>query len=283
MPTRYPVAQAFYSGDCRRQIERFLRGFEVPDEPKKATAGIVPHAGWAYSGAVAAKIFKSIEEKTAPTLFVLFGSVHSWGVSRNAMYAEGSWVTPLGEVEVDAALAAAILEAAPDLVRDDPNAHTQEHSLEVQLPFIKYFFPEAKIVPIAVVPDARSAAFGGKIGEIILGRSEKIVVVGTTDLTHYGDNYGFAPKGYGPEALAWVKENDARITQLALDMRAEKIVSEARKHHNACGSGAMAAVASAAKAMGTDRGQLIEYTTSHDVRPESGTFTMGVGYAGILF
>jgi len=109
-----------------------------------------------------------------------------------------------------------------------------------------------------------------------------IVVVGTTDLTHYGDPYGFTPFGYGPEAKKKMKENDARIIELALRMKAADIRKEAQKSHNACGSGALAATVAAAKAMGAEKGQLIEYTTSHDVMAE-GEFDMAVGYAGIVF
>ena len=108
------------------------------------------------------------------------------------------------------------------------------------------------------------------------------VVIGSTDLTHYGDNYGFTPAGYGAAAQNWMKKNDEHIVGLALTMRPDKILTEAALSHNACGPGAMAATVAAAKAMGAIEGTLLEYTTSYDVYPD-GEFEMAVGYAGIVF
>lgn len=294
MSIRQPCARNFYVGECsEKQIERYLEGFQVPDEPSEVVGGIVPHAGWVFSGAVAAKVFKCIKEKSSqasgkleqksdPDTFILFGAVHRFGVRRNSVHAHGYWYTPLGEVEVDDDVAASLLSSLKRELVESPDAHLGEHSLEVQLPFIKYFFPQARIVPVAIVPEKESASTGQKIGEFAAECGKEIVVVGTTDLTHYGDNYGFTPQGYGPNALEWMRENDSRIIDLALNMRADDIVQEAMRNHNACGSGAMAATVSAAKAMGAEKGILIEYTTSHDVSKE-GSFYMGVGYAGIVF
>jgi MEMO1 family protein len=175
-----------------------------------------------------------------------------------------------------------MLETLTGDIIEDPYAHEGEHSLEVQVPFIKYLCPEAKIVPIAIPPDETAHIAGKKIGETVSGMSKKIVVIGTTDLTHYGDSYGFTPYGYGDKAKKLMKESDSRIIELALQMKAIEIRTEAQRHHNACGSGALAATVAAAKAMGAEKGYLLEYTTSHDVMPE-GEFEMAVGYAGILF
>jgi len=137
-------------------------------------------------------------------------------------------------------------------------------------------------VPIAILPDENAHTTGRMIGEAASGMGKKIVVVGTTDLTHYGDAYGFTPYGYGEEAKKLMKESDSRIIDLALKLKSVAIRKEAQKSHNACGSGAMAATIAAAKAMGAEKGYLLEYTTSHDVMPK-GDFEMAVGYAGILF
>jgi len=280
--TRQPYARQFYPGDCRIQIEHFLEGYRVPKEPAKAVGGIVPHAGWVFSGAVAAKVFKCISVKANPDTFILLGAVHTWGPRGNSIYSRGSWKTPLGDVEIDEEVAEALLESLPGEVIEDPHAHEGEHSLEVQVPFIKYLCPEAMIVPIAMPPDERTHITGRRIGEAARGMGKKIVVVGTTDLTHYGDSYGFTPYGYGEEAKKQMKESDARIIELALRMRSDDIRKEAERSHNACGSGALAATVAAAEAMGAERGYLLEYTTSHDVMPQ-GDFEMAVGYAGIVF
>ena len=183
---------------------------------------------------------------------------------------------------MDETLARRILEEAGEWVCDQPRAHSGEHSIEVQLPFIKYLFPEARIVPIAVNPDSRAVHLGQRVGEILRDYDRKVVVIGSTDLTHYGDVYAFTPVGYGPKAHKWVRENDARIIRLAQEMKASEIPAEATGHCNACGAGAMAATVMAARTAGAQRGRLIDYTTSYDVVPE-GEFRMAVGYAGLLF
>ncbi|MEJ2009391.1 MAG: AmmeMemoRadiSam system protein B [Acidobacteriota bacterium] len=152
MPVRKPCAQQFYPGDCRAQIETFLKGYEVPPGAEKAVAGIVPHAGWIFSGAVAAKVFKCVSASANPDTFVLLGAVHTWGPRGNSLYARGSWETPLGEVKIDEDVALQLLNLLGEDIAEDPSAHEGEHSIEVQIPFIKYLCPDAKIVPIAMPP-----------------------------------------------------------------------------------------------------------------------------------
>lgn len=282
MQSRQPYARQFYTGNCKVQIERFLKSYTVPKEPAVAIGGIVPHAGWFFSGAVAAKVFKCLSAKANPDTFILLGAVHTWKPRGNSIYSRGSWSTPLGEVKIDEDAAIKLLDVLAGEVIEDPDAHEGEHSLEVQLPFIKYLCPDAKIVPIAIPPDEDAYLTGQKIGEAIPAIGKKIVVVGTTDLTHYGDAYGFTPFGYGEKAKKLMEESDARMIDLALTMKAESINAEAKKHHNACGSGALAATVAAVKATGAEKGYLLQYTTSYDVMPE-GVFAMAVGYAGILF
>ena len=282
LTTRQPYARQFYPGNCREQIEHFLRDYEVPKEPAKAVGGIVPHAGWVFSGAVAAKVFKCISLKTDPDTFILLGAVHTWKPRGNSIYSRGSWSTPLGDMRIDEKVADALMEVLGEDLIEAPEAHEGEHSLEVQLPFIKYLCPDAKIVPIAIPPDENAHITGRKIGEAALAMGNNIVVVGTTDLTHYGDSYSFTPYGYGEEARKLMRESDSRIIELALQLDSIAIRKEVQKNHNACGSGALAATIAAAKAMGAQKGHLLEYTTSHDVMPK-GDFEMAVGYAGILF
>jgi MEMO1 family protein len=254
----------------------------MPREPIKAVAGIVPHAGWIFSGAVAAKVLKCISIKSSPDVFILLGAVHTWRPRGNSLYARGSWETPLGEVKIDEGVASQLLDLLGEDIAEDPAAHDGEHSIEVQLPFIKYLCPDAKIVPIAMPPHEDAHIAGKKIGEAVSGIRKKIAIVGTTDLTHYGDTYGFTPYGYGSEAKKWMRENDLRMIELALTMKSADIRKEAERNRNACGAGALAATVSAARAMGAAQGHLIEYTTSYDVMPE-GEFQMAVGYAGIVF
>ena len=280
---RRPVAPHFYSGDCAGQIEKFLAGFEPPAESANALAGIVPHAGWAYSGAVAAKVIKCLQA-LKPDAFVIFGAVHAWGVEEGAVDPAGSWDTPLGEVDVDEELAELLLDKCAKCLTSAPGSHAQEHSIEVQVPMIKCLHPEAGIVPIAMPPGANVAAAGAAVGAALAESDRKVAVLGSTDLTHYGPSYGFTPWGTGAEARKKMHKNDRRIIDLALAFEADKVVAEAHANSNACGAGAVAATVAAAKAMGAGQATLIEYTTSHDVMGDPpDAFTMAVGYAGILF
>ena len=280
---RRPVALQFYAGDCAAQIDAFLAHFRPPAEPAAPLAGIVPHAGWAYSGAVAAKVIKSLQP-ASPETFVIFGAVHSWGVAEGAVYATGSWDTPLGEVAIDEALAGLLLEKCAGGLTDDPASHAQEHSIEVQVPIIKHLYPNAGIVPIAMPPTENAAEIGAAVGAALAECGKTAAVLGSTDLTHYGPHYGFAPWGTGATARERMHENDRRIIDLALTFAADDVVAEAHRSSNACGAGAIAATAAAAKAMGAGKAALIEYTTSHDVMGDPpDAFQTAVGYAGILF
>lgn len=283
MNVRQTFAENFYAGDIERQIESFLVDYKPPPDISSVIAGVVPHAGWMFSGKVAARIFASIKNFTIPETIVLFGTVHDVRhVKKSSVFGEGAWETPLGEVNVDSALAQQLLHAAPDLLIDGPEAHEDEHSIEVQIPFIKYLLPGTRIVPIAVLPDKNAIKIGERLTDVVQNADKNVVAVGTTDLTHYGYNYGFAPFGTGDKALKWMHDNDMSIIDLALSLNPEAIIDEAKKKHNACGPGALAATAAYAKKRGVEKGRLLNYTTSYNIMPEE-DFTVAVGYAGILF
>ena len=286
-PVRQPaVAGQFYPGDrksCVRMIEQCLPTEPSPDVPEKIVAGLVPHAGWVFSGAIAARVFAAIHARGAPETFFLLSAMHRWGTSRSAVYARGRWATPLGEIEVDEEMAKAVLEAGAGLLVDEPEAHAGEHSAEVQVPFIQYLFPEARIVPIMIPPDEQAARVGEVIGQAVNTEHRSVAIVGTTDLTHYGQAYyRFAPAGTGEPALEWARANDKQVIDLILGLRAEDIVAEADAHHNACGGGAIAGTVAAARTLGAEKGYLLEYTTSYHVMPR-GAATDFVGYAAIVF
>ncbi|MSO21012.1 MAG: AmmeMemoRadiSam system protein B [Acidobacteria bacterium] len=279
--TRQPAAAEFYAGDCAGAAERFLRDFAAPAEPTHIVAGVVPHAGWEYSGAVAAQVFGVIQRKQPVETFVIFGAIHR-RAGRNAVYARGEWATPLGPVQVDEELAARILDATTRLLADDPQAHAGEHAIEVQLPFIRHWFPQASVVPISVSPDTQAVEIGQRVGDVLKKLGRETVVIGSTDLTHYGELYQFSPQGAGERARQWMRGNDERIIDLAVDMKAEQIVKEARQHQNACGAGALAATVAAAARLGSQHGVMLDYRTSFDVAPEP-VFRMAVGYSAIVF
>jgi AmmeMemoRadiSam system protein B len=246
---------------------------------------IVPHAGWIFSGHVAALAFEAIRQTNpAVDTFVIFGAAHRYFGSVPAVYDRGAWQTPLGLIPVDEILAADILDLGGCSDRD---AHRDEHSIEVQVPFIQYLFPKAKIVPIIVPVTGFDVRFGTRIGDLLVQLKDKrVVCMASTDLTHYGPRYGFCPEGVGPAALQWASEvNDMRFIDLAVRMEADKIVSEAMQKGNACGPAAAAALIAAVSAMGRTRGVLLAHTTSNEVLWERfhQSSDEAVGYAAIVY
>ncbi len=254
--------------------------------PDTIVAGIVPHAGWTFSGATAAMVFSAIKQQH-PTVhaFVIFGAAHSYMGQPPAVYDTGIWVTPLGEIAIDEELASAILESKTAI--SDRDAHNSEHSMEVQVPFIQHFFPGAKILPILTPPSKQAIHLGEIVASIISSDDErKIVCLGSTDLTHYGPRYGFTPMGAGKEGLKWATEvNDKQFIDFALSLQPDKMLESAAENYNACGAGAAAAAVAVAKALGKTKGVLLAHTNSNEImlRKMGATSRESVGYAAIVF
>ena len=285
------VAGQFYPDSekqCRTEIIDCLTDRPVSCKlPETIVAGIVPHAGWTFSGDLAGMVFAAIEkvEKTVDT-FIIFGTAHSYFGVNAAVYDKGGWLTPMGEIRIDEELAAAVIKKSLS-AKSNPDAHKYEHSIEVQIPFVQYFFPNAEIVPILTTPADFAVRLGIEIAECIKSQAgKKIVCIGSTDLTHYGPRYGFNPQGNGASAINWAKEvNDKFFIDLALDMQAERLLSSSMKNQNACGPGAAAATVAAAKSLGKTKGILLAHTNSSEVMEKkfSQTSSESVGYAAIVY
>ena len=283
------VAGRFYPAsrrECAAQLDECIPAQLATPAPDAALCGaIVPHAGWMCSGGITGHALKALADRTDPETVVLIGAVHSTRCRRAALYDRGAWETPLGEIAVDETLADWIAEDEGELDRDR-EAHSAEHSLEVQVPFVQRLFPNAKILPIMVPPSDMSARIGGSIGRKIAAADVRVIIVGTSDLTHYGPSYGMTSQGAGQEGLDWAKNvNDRSMIDRILAMDAEGIVSEATQHRNACGGGAIAATIAACRTLGARRAVLLEHRTSQEtlkgMLPEP--VTDAVGYAGIVF
>jgi hypothetical protein len=281
-PIRAMMNAAFYTDSperCRAWLDELLQGRAAPDEPARLVAALVPHAGWRFSGAAAAAAWAALRDRSEPRTIILFGAVHYPGVDAHTAYPGGAWETPLGPVEVDGKLAADLAKACEPQLRLGEEAHDQEHSLEVQLPFIKRLFPKARILPIAAPPGLEAASLGERIGHFT--KDQPVIAVGSTDLTHYGERFLFAPRGSGPAAHAWMRENDQRLLTLVENLLERDIEIEVAAHHNACGPGAIAATLAFARAHGAERATVLTRTDSHEVDPD-GEFHTAVGYAGVV-
>jgi AmmeMemoRadiSam system protein B len=247
-----------------------------------ALGGILPHAGWLYSGNTAGATVAALKGQE-PDTCVVFGAVHVHGVSHPALSDHSGWKSPLGTVACDMELGKEILRRGMGMIVADGEAHQREHSIEIEVPFLQRNFPRAKLLAL-MVPAAREAVRVGEIAAEAAGAlGRRVLYLGSTDLTHYGPRYGFTPRGIGMEALRWCKEtNDRRMLDLIRELRAEDAVPEAAGHRNACGAGAIAAALAAARSSGATRGEILCHTTSHDVLPE-GSPTDFVGYAAAVF
>lgn len=275
-------AGSFYpesKSECEAMFAEFSQQ-TVTTKINTICAGIVPHAGWVYSGYTSYLVFNAIKkEMLEPETFVVFGAIHVPGVYKASTWRSGGWKTPFGVIDLDSSVVEQII--ATDLVEVNEDAHINEHSIEVLVPFIQHFFPQAKLVPIMIPVQDSAFQIGKKIADIC--KDKKTVAIASTDLTHYGTRFGFSPKGTGIESLEWVKkENDKRIIDLMLDLEDDKIIKEVRQNNNACGAGAIAATLAFAKEQGKSTGQLLDYTTSWDIYPQ-GQIDNFVGYSGIVF
>ncbi len=254
-------------------------------EIEKPLGGVVPHAGWICSGAVAGRVVREIAARHQPAVVVVFGAIHVTHGPKATVFPSGAWETPLGLAQIDGRLVERFC-GQTNLMEPDAHAHEREHSIEVEVPFIQHLLPDSLIVPIMVPATDRAAALGAAVGRACKNFGVDAVFLASTDLTHYGPGYGFMPKGVGPDGLTWAKDvNDRRMIDLILAMRENDAVPEAGSNLNACGSGAIAATLAACKAMGARRATLLEHTTSHEVLTRLGHADAArdaVGYAGII-
>jgi len=300
MMVREPVvAGRFYESHadtCRAHLDQLLCP-AIPDPSSQAPfltpldsgvtrwiGGLVPHAGWSYSGAITAKVFRAIAAGHVPHTVVLFGGVHRCAGRQAAMFVGGEWETPLGRAKVDDRLAERLL-GHTNLIVDDAYAHEDEHSIEVQIPFVQHVFPDAKILPIMVPPIPNAHEVGEAVARTVEAYQYDVVVIGTTDLTHYGPAYGFTPHGRGAVGHRWAREiNDRRFIDLVIEMRSTDVVAEAALSHNACSAGAVAATLRAVMALGATTARLLAHTSSSEVAAGRGEdHDNSVGYAGVVF
>jgi AmmeMemoRadiSam system protein B len=272
------VAGMFYPDNDRelRQLidqsfrnSRFGPGSSPPSSKKKKIYGIVsPHAGYAYSGSVAANGFFEISSSEFQDV-VMVGPNH-YGIGKGvAIMEKGIWETPLGDVPINTAMAQEI--ASRSRVTDFSDiSHSKDHCLEVQIPFLQYVKQEIRIVPIVLILQDIDTAFdlGKAIAEAVAGRLDTTLLIASSDFTHYE-----------PNADAHRKDGELIKPILALDVHKFYSVLE-RLDVSACGYGAIASIMVAAKTLGATRGELLRYATSGDV---TGDTNAVVGYSSIVF
>lgn len=280
MKVRHPSqAGMFYAGThqaLKAQIEgcftHKLGPGELPkvaDRDLQSVVGLVsPHAGYMYSGPVAAHAYYHLAMDGKPDVVVIFGPNHYGLGSVLATMKEGIWRTPLGDVEIDARTADEILHESRIIDVDD-SAHVREHSIEVQLPFLQYLYGSAfRFVPVCfLMQDLESCReVGQAVAKALSGKNA--LVVASTDMTHY-------------EPKERAERNDKMAINAVLKLEEEQFHSTIESRYiSACGYGPVVAAMTAAKALGAKKAQLLCYKTSGDV---TGDFSSVVGYTSISF
>jgi len=258
---------------CRAEIEPYVAGVAPLPPGAKVYGGIVPHAGWYFSGKAAARVFYLTAKVTQPQVVVVFGG-HLGGNSPPLLVTDEAWETPLGNLTLATEFYEPLRKRLT-LAEEDPGDNT----IEVQLPLVKYFFPNARVLALRSPHSPKAIELGEAVVAVAQELKISLLAFGSTDLTHYGPNYGWAPKGRGPEAVRWVKEvNDQRFIDAALKLDGAAMLQAAQEDQSACSAGGAGAAVAAAKKLGAQKAVLTDYYTSYDVMPGDSF----VGYAGIV-
>jgi AmmeMemoRadiSam system protein B len=256
------------------EISRFLSGMNRGS----ARAAIAPHAGWRFSGKIAATATASLCADVE-TLVIIGGHLPAGYPPLFAM--EDSVETPLGPIPINAALRAALLREL-----DGHEDGFPDNTVEVLLPMARYFFPKVSLLWIRLPAEKSSFDAGKAIATAAKNLGCAIAVLGSTDLTHYGPNYGFTSQGTGPQALKWMRDtNDRRFIEAVLSGDTATVLERAEKERSSCSGGAVLGAMGFALATDAGPARLIEYGTSADSygADSIGVADSFVGYAALAF
>ncbi len=272
-------AGSWYAGTperLRSQIERsFINKLGpgrlpvvVENGPRNLIGLVCPHAGYKYSGPVAAHGYFQLAKDGKPDVIVIFSPNHTGRGSAIALMREGVWRTPLGDVKIDTDTADNILQRS-QIVDIDWTAHAYEHSIELQLPFLQYLYgSDFKFVPLTfMMQDLISSREVGKVtAEALSGKNA--LVIASTDMSHYE-----------PQAKAEKKDRIALEAAVKMDEEQYHRIIESYAV-SSCGYGPTIAAITASKELGAKKAKLLAYGTSGDV---TGDYSGVVGYASIAF
>jgi AmmeMemoRadiSam system protein B len=262
---RAAVAGSWYPGTAsalRAEVDAYLEAAAAAPPPGRLIALVSPHAGLRYSGPVAARGYGLLRGLEGEITVVLVGPSHRAAFGGVAVHARGAWETPLGCAPIDEVVSRALLEAGP-VVFDDPGLHRDEHSLEMQMPFLQRLLPGLRIVPLMMGTQARREveALAKALAEALEGR--RVLLVASSDLSHY------QPAVVANRVDAAVVDAVSRFDEEALMERLES------RDNVACGGGPVVAVMKAARALGADRATVLKYGDSGDVGEHDKSHVVG--------
>ncbi len=263
--TREPVVRGKFYPAAKESLQGMIGGFLAKNPARTIAKGaIVPHAGYQYSGNVAVNTLAKV---MPPKKVIILGPNHSGLGARFGVFPGGRWKTPLGEVSVDEELAGKLTKKSSLLVSDE-TAHQFEHSIEVIVPLLQYFFKEFTFVPIC----CQGASLGtyrdlaGQMADVIQ-REKDTLIIASSDMTHYE-----------PEAVARQKDRAAIESIVRLDE--EELLSKAKKQNiTMCGIATVPIMIACAKRLGAHKAEVVLYQTSADASGDSASV---VGYLGAI-
>ena len=262
------VAGRFYPSNPK-ELTALVREYSQPDPqhpPVPVKACLLPHAGYVYSGHVAGAVLARI---TLPEKIIVLGVRHYPRGEQAAILSSGAWRTPLGDAPIDEELAVALRKACP-LLREDSVAHSGEHSLEVQLPFLQVLVPGFTFVPVALgtVRFESLVSVGEALAGVLKNSNGNVLLLTSSDLNHYEDD-------------ATTRRKDQKTIDRMLALDAHGLYDTCRDEQiSMCGLGPAVAMLTALNALGVKKSELVKHATSADV---SGDRDQVVGYAGMTF
>ena len=274
MQIRNPaVAGMFYAGTAKELEEQIewcykheLGPGAIPRVNSKGlreiAAIVVPHAGYYYSGPVAAHAYKELADDGIFDTAVILGPNHTGYGYPVSLWAGVGWNTPLGELEVNKELAQRLLG---EVIKADETAHTHEHSIEVQLPWLQHLYKKVKIVPISML--AQDIETARAVGKAISQAGDNLIIIASSDFTHY-------------EPYSVAMERDGSVIEAIVALDEEELYERCENLNcTMCGYGPVASAIVAAKEMKAKKASLLKYATSGDT---SGDFSQVVGYGSIV-
>jgi MEMO1 family protein len=245
------VAGQFYTGDGRKLGAELEALVPLVAAREKVFGIVAPHAGYIYSGAVAGAVYGRIE---IPPVVIVIGPNHRGVGSRAALYPDGEWLTPLGLVPIESRLAGLVRKHAP-LVEEDSEAHHFEHSLEVQIPFLRFIRPDVAIVPLCLGFNdfASCRSLGEGLARAITEYGDDVLVVASSDMSHY-------------ESAQSARTKDELAIRELLELDPEGLLRVCRNGRiTMCGVIPAAVMLVAALKLGATKAELVRYATSGDV------------------
>jgi len=282
------VAGQFYDGNkanLEQNIKEYFLDKRGPGKLPEANQGeknvkglVVPHAGYMYSGAIAANSYYYLSKNGFADTFIILGPNHTGMGSGVSIMTEGSWETPLGTAPINKTLAKKLWTG---IINKDQIAHMHEHSIEVQLPFLQFCARDKKFdfIPICMAMQdfETSEEVGNILANAIKDSDENIAIIASSDFSHAGFNYASMPPS-GLRVDKYAEKQDKLAIEKILEMDPKELIDTVYKNNiTMCGYGPVAVMLTASKMLGAKQVKLLKYGTSYEVKPSNSC----VGYGAL--